>query len=87
MSEKKNVDFNSIHCGLQPDIGRFRLSQNGLGWKSGDRTIIVGTNELKKMNWIRAARGFELRVLKTDDTMLKFDGFKPDVSEYISRKK
>ncbi|KAI9365718.1 hypothetical protein BD770DRAFT_433196 [Pilaira anomala] len=79
MSDKKNIDFNSIYCGLQPDLGRFRLSQNGLGWKGGrDRTIIVGTDELKKMSWTRAARGFELRVLKKDNTVLKFDGFKPD---------
>lgn len=80
MSDKKNVDFNVIYCGLQPDAGRFRLSQNGLGWKgTRDRTIIVGTDELKKMSWTRAARGFELRVLKKDNTVLKFDGFKPDV--------
>lgn len=80
MSDKKNVDFNSIYCGLQPDLGRFRLSQNGLGWKGGrDRTIIVGIDELKKMSWTRAARGFELRVLKKDNVILKFDGFKPDV--------
>lgn len=79
MSDKKNIDFNSIHCGIRPELGRFRLSQNGLGWKGGDRTIIVGTDELKKMNWIRAARGFELRVLKKDNSILRFDGFKADV--------
>ncbi|GAN00714.1 FACT complex subunit pob3 [Mucor ambiguus] len=79
MSDKKNVDFNSIYCGLQPDLGRFRLSQNGLGWKGGrDRTVIVATDDLKKMSWTRAARGFELRVLQKDNTVLKFDGFKPD---------
>ncbi|KAI7898497.1 uncharacterized protein BX663DRAFT_524973 [Cokeromyces recurvatus] len=77
MSDKKNVDFNSIYCGLQPDLGRFRLSQNGLGWKGGrDRTIIVATDDLKKMTWLRAARGYELRIVQKDNTILRFDGFK-----------
>lgn len=80
MSDKKNIDFNSIYCGIQPDVGRFRLSQNGLGWKGGrDRTIIVATDDLKKMSWNRAARGYELRVTQKDDTTLRFDGFKLDV--------
>ncbi|KAI8342238.1 hypothetical protein BD560DRAFT_493380 [Blakeslea trispora] len=83
MSDKKNVDFNSIYCGLQPDVGRFRLSQNGLGWKGArDRTIIVATDNLKKMTWIRAARGFELRVVQKDNTVFRFDGFRSeDVDE------
>ncbi|OBZ84584.1 FACT complex subunit pob3 [Choanephora cucurbitarum] len=84
MSDKKNVDFNSIYCGLQPDVGRFRLSQNGLGWKGGrDRTIIVPTDNLKKMTWIRAARGFELRVAQKDNTVLRFDGFKSEDLEEL----
>ncbi|CAO3628976.1 unnamed protein product [Mucor hiemalis] len=35
------------------------------------------------MNWIRAARGFELRVLKKDNSILRFDGFKADDLEEL----
>ncbi|KAI8982116.1 hypothetical protein BDF20DRAFT_973230 [Mycotypha africana] len=76
MSDRKNVDFNSIYCGLRPEVGRFRLSQNGLGWKGGDRTIIVATDDLKKLTWMKAARGYELRVIQKEDNILRFDGFK-----------
>ncbi|KAI8989988.1 hypothetical protein BDB01DRAFT_779623 [Pilobolus umbonatus] len=79
MSDKKNVDFNSIYYGLQPDLGRFRLAPNGLGWKGGrDRTTIVAAEDLKKLTWNRVARGYELRVVLRDNTVHRFDGFKND---------
>jgi structure-specific recognition protein 1 len=81
MGDKQRVDFNSIFCGLRPEVGRFRLAQNGIGWKGGnDRTTTAASEDLKKFTWIRAARGFELRVLLSDNSVLKFDGFKPEVS-------
>ncbi|KAG0173932.1 FACT complex subunit [Apophysomyces sp. BC1034] len=84
MSDRKTVDFNAIHCGILPETGRFRLAGNGIGWKGGnDKTTTVSAENLKKMSWIRAARGHQLRVVLKDNTALKFDGFKMDDFEEL----
>lgn len=82
MSEKRHTDFEAIHCGIRPDQGRFRLAPNGLGWKAGDKTTVVPAEDLRKVSWSRAARGFELRVVLKDNSILKFDNFKADVRSF-----
>lgn len=80
MTDKKTFDYHSIFYGLSADLGRFRLAQNGMGWKGPrDRTVLVSPEEVKRMNWIRVARGYELRVTLKDNVIHKFDGFKNDV--------
>lgn len=83
MSEKRHTDFEAIHCGIRPDRGRFRLAPNGLGWKAGDKTTVVPAEDLRKVSWSRAARGFELRVVLKDNSILKFDNFKADVRSML----
>ena len=80
MSERRYTDFESIHCGVQPDKGRFRIAPNGIGWKAGNnKTTVISADDLKKLTWLRAARGYQIRVLSKDNSVYKFDGFKADV--------
>ncbi|CAO3587986.1 unnamed protein product [Absidia cylindrospora] len=79
MSDRKHVDFNSIHNGMKSHSGRFRIANNGIGWKgtAGDPFVLAPDN-LRKFVWIRAARGYQLRVSLKDNQTLKFDGFRSD---------
>jgi structure-specific recognition protein 1 len=79
MSDRKNLDFDSIHSGLDSAVGRFRLAPNGIGWKGSDETTkIIAATEIKKFAWLRVARGHELRITLKDGTTSKFDGFKKE---------
>lgn len=79
MSDRKNLDFDSIHSGLDSAVGRFRLAPNGIGWKGSDETTkIIAATEIKKFTWLRVARGHELRITLKDGTTSKFDGFKKE---------
>ncbi|KAI9248518.1 hypothetical protein BDA99DRAFT_446206 [Phascolomyces articulosus] len=79
MSERRYTEFDSIHCGVQADKGRFRIAPNGIGWKAGSgKTTVIGADDLKKLSWNRGARGNQMRVLLKDNTIYKFDGFKSD---------
>ncbi|KAI9279685.1 hypothetical protein BC943DRAFT_283908 [Umbelopsis sp. AD052] len=81
MSERKNLDFDSIHSGLDSTVGRFRLAPNGIGWKGSDETTkIIAANEIRKFTWLRVARGHELRITLKDGSVSKFDGFKKEAS-------
>lgn len=80
MADRKNLDFDSIHSGLDSTVGRFRLAPNGIGWKGSDETTkIIASTDIKKFTWLRAARGHELRITLKDGTISKFDGFKKEV--------
>ena len=84
MSERRYTEFESIHCGVQPDKGRFRIAPNGIGWKAtSGKTTVVSVDDLKKLSWSRAARGYQMRVLLKDNTVYKFDGFKADVCYFF----
>lgn len=63
--------------GLEP--GKLRMASTGLGWK-GERDdkapTTISSTELKWMQWIRVARGFQLRIgLKGEKRRVAFDGF------------
>ncbi|KAI9271387.1 hypothetical protein BY458DRAFT_509331 [Sporodiniella umbellata] len=84
MSDKKTLDYQTIFCGLSAEAGRFRLAQNGMGWKGPrDRTVLISPEEVKKMGWIKVARDFELRIALKNNTIHKFDGFKADDYEEL----
>ncbi|GAB5586132.1 FACT complex subunit [Umbelopsis nana] len=85
MSDRKNLDFDSIHSGLDSVVGRFRLAPNGIGWKGSDETTkIIAATDIRKFTWLRVARGHELRITQKDGTTSKFDGFKKEEYDEIS---
>jgi structure-specific recognition protein 1 len=65
---------------MKSHTGRFRIASNGIGWKgtAGD-PIVLSPDDLRKFLWMRAARGYQLRVSLKDNQILKFDGFRSDV--------
>ncbi|SAM07010.1 hypothetical protein [Absidia glauca] len=85
MSDRKHVDFNSIHEGLRTDSGRFRIAHNGIGFRvpGGGEPIILTPDELRKFTWIRGARGYQLRILHNDNQVHKFDGFRSEDAEVV----
>lgn len=86
MADKKTFDYHSIFCGLSADVGRFRLAQSGMGWKGPrDRTVLISPDDVKRTNWMRVARGYELRVTMKDNVIHKFDGFKSEVSILLNK--
>ncbi|KAI9321252.1 hypothetical protein BX666DRAFT_1900156 [Dichotomocladium elegans] len=79
MSERRYIEFDSIHNGVRSDVGRFRLAQNGIGWRSSNnQTTVIPATDLKRASWSRAARGYQVRIVLKDNTIHKFDGFHVD---------
>ncbi|KAI8393746.1 uncharacterized protein BYT42DRAFT_552134 [Radiomyces spectabilis] len=86
MADRKNVDFNGIHYGVHSDKGRFRLTPTAIGWKASDKSqVVVAADDLKKLSWIRVARGYGLRIVLKDNTIMKFDGFESEFFEDLSK--
>ncbi|KAI8454833.1 hypothetical protein BY996DRAFT_4581462 [Phakopsora pachyrhizi] len=89
------ADFDHIFRGLQPTIGRLRIASGGLGWKPHDSTevVTVSKEDIKWVQWIRVARGYQLRIgLNRDrpDVTIgerrreSFDGFRHDDHDKLS---
>ncbi|KAG2184674.1 hypothetical protein INT43_000587 [Umbelopsis isabellina] len=85
MTDRKNLDFDSIHSGLNSIVGRFRLAPNGIGWKGSDETTkIIAVENIRKFAWLRAARGQQLRITLKDGTINNFDGFRKEEFDEIN---
>eukprot|EP00834_Sanchytrium_tribonematis_P001041 NODE_22_length_42145_cov_1.310612.p15 type:complete len:343 gc:universal NODE_22_length_42145_cov_1.310612:39496-40524(+) len=78
-------EYSNIYCYSADDFpstesGVLRITQAGIGWK-GQSVIAVATAEITKTQWMRAFRGYQLRVYcKTDpfkakSPFIKLDGF------------
>jgi hypothetical protein len=68
--------------------GKLRLAANGIGWKdakSGQMVTIAAT-DMKRSQWLRAAKDFELRILLKNGNVHKFDGFPQDVRDAATHK-
>ncbi|KAI9595568.1 structure-specific recognition protein-domain-containing protein [Syncephalis fuscata] len=64
--------------------GQFRLAASGLGWKSPTGQVFtIRREDLRKTQWLRAARGYQLRIQLKDGTIVKFDGFQEDAFERL----
>ncbi|WAR56277.1 hypothetical protein PtB15_7B123 [Puccinia triticina] len=89
------ADFDHIYRGLQPTIGKMRIAASGLGWKPSDspNIVTVAKDDIKWVQWIKVARGYQLRIgLNKDRADIKmgdrrresFDGFRPEDQEKLS---
>ncbi|KAI9630589.1 hypothetical protein KEM48_013743 [Puccinia striiformis f. sp. tritici PST-130] len=89
------ADFDHIYRGLQPTIGKLRIAASGLGWKPSDspNIVTVSKDDIKWVQWIKVARGYQLRIgLNKDRNDIKmgdrrresFDGFRPEDQEKLS---
>ncbi|TFK33013.1 structure-specific recognition protein-domain-containing protein [Crucibulum laeve] len=71
------TQFDRIFHGLSQEAGKFRVAATGMAWKGIDseRVIAISAADIKWAQWIRVARGFQLRVGLRDYRKEKFDGF------------
>ncbi|POW20149.1 hypothetical protein PSHT_03844 [Puccinia striiformis] len=78
-----------------PPLESFRIAASGLGWKPSDSPSIVtvSKDDIKWVQWIKVARGYQLRIgLNKDRNDIKmgdrrresFDGFRPEDQEKLS---
>ncbi|KAI8055438.1 hypothetical protein BDF22DRAFT_742028 [Syncephalis plumigaleata] len=69
------------------DAGQFRLAASGLGWKSPTGQVFtIRREDLRKTQWLRASRGYQLRIQLKDNTIVKFDGFDEDAFDRLKNK-
>ncbi|KAG5646520.1 hypothetical protein DXG03_003287 [Asterophora parasitica] len=79
------TQFDRIFHGLSPEIGKFRVAGSGMAWKGAESegVVAIPANHVDWIQWIRVARGFQLRVGLRDDKREhrteKFDGFAREV--------
>ncbi|KAA1469946.1 SSrecog-domain-containing protein [Dentipellis sp. KUC8613] len=71
------TQFDRIFHGLSTDVGKFRVAASGMAWKAEERgdSIALSSAEIKWVQWLRVARGFQLRVGLKDRRKETFDGF------------
>ncbi len=81
-------EFDQIFCGsgLPSAPGKLKLAEPGLGWKDSDsgKIITVHGHEIKRTQWLRSARSYQLRITKRDGTVLKFEGFSKEVGPWFA---
>ncbi|KAJ7128211.1 SSrecog-domain-containing protein [Mycena crocata] len=72
------TQFDPIYKGLSAEVGKMRVANSGMAWKgieTGEVTAITG-GDIKSAQWLRVARGFQLRIGLKDRRRETFDGFK-----------
>ncbi|KAJ6508442.1 SSrecog-domain-containing protein [Mycena sanguinolenta] len=72
------TQFDPIFRGLSPEVGKMRVASSGMAWKGVDsgEVIAISNADIKSAQWLRVARGFQLRVGLKDRKRDTFDGFK-----------
>ncbi|XP_019850912.1 PREDICTED: FACT complex subunit SSRP1-like [Amphimedon queenslandica] len=58
------------------ELGKMRIQSDGLIFKSSEKTLNVKHSEIDLAEWLRVARGYELKVLSREGHVFKFSGFK-----------
>ncbi|KAF9529871.1 structure-specific recognition protein-domain-containing protein [Crepidotus variabilis] len=76
--------FETIYHGLSPEVGKMRVAASGLAWKgaSSEEVTYVQATDLKWAQWLRVARGWQLRLGMRDHKKHKFDGFVREASDH-----
>ncbi|THH15843.1 hypothetical protein EW146_g4688 [Bondarzewia mesenterica] len=71
------TQFDRIYHGLSPKAGKFRVAASGMAWREEEKDDVtaMSNNDVKWAQWLRVARGFQLRVGLKDRRREIFDGF------------
>ena len=66
----------------QQDPGKLRLQEDGVHFKSTKtgKTLLVRHVDIVEVEWLRVAKGFEVKLITIDGQIRKIDGFKESVS-------
>ncbi|KAG4305006.1 hypothetical protein PORY_001681 [Pneumocystis oryctolagi] len=74
------IQYDDIHLNQGKIAGRLRLASSGLGWKepNSEDPYIVSASDIRKAQWSRAARGFELKLTLRNGGFVQLDGFEDE---------
>ena len=83
------TDFSDIYLGGRNgplSKGRLKIAEAGLGWKNATTGAIVtiSATDIQKMNWQRVCKDYQLKVFKTDGSVIKFDGFSKELFDSLA---
>ena len=74
--------FENIHLDLSKQPGKCRIAESGLGWRpsGGGDTFTLDSSNIGSVQWSRAARGYELKILSRTSGVIQLDGFDQEVN-------
>ncbi|KXJ94634.1 hypothetical protein Micbo1qcDRAFT_132652, partial [Microdochium bolleyi] len=77
--------FDNIFLDLSKESGKCRFAENGLGWKpsAGGNTWTLDSGDIASAQWSRAAKGYEVKVLKRSSEVVHLDGFQQEDLERL----
>jgi hypothetical protein len=63
-------------------MGRLKVAEAGMGWKNAltGQIVTISAADIQKVSWQRVCKDYELKIVKTDGSAIKFDGFSKEVS-------
>ncbi|KAI0386171.1 hypothetical protein F5Y04DRAFT_289890 [Hypomontagnella monticulosa] len=79
--------FDNIFLDLSKESGKCRFAENGLGWKpsGGGNTFTLDRGDIASAQWSRAAKGYEVKILKRSSELVHLDGFQQEDLERLSK--
>ncbi|CAI2187282.1 4599_t:CDS:10 [Funneliformis geosporum] len=83
--DPRSKQFENIYYGLSNTPGILKLAPSGLGWKTSDaeNIVTISAEEFKKMQWMRVARNYQLRIALKNGNAARFDGFNKDMFDAV----
>ncbi|KAI0014129.1 hypothetical protein F4779DRAFT_560813 [Xylariaceae sp. FL0662B] len=80
-------NFDSIFLDLSKESGKCRFAENGLGWKpsAGGNTFTLDSGDIAGAQWSRAAKGWEVKILKRSSEIVHLDGFQQEDLERLGK--
>ncbi|CAG8711106.1 4987_t:CDS:2, partial [Acaulospora colombiana] len=83
--EPKSKQFEDIYYGLSSSPGILKLATSGLGWKTADseNIVTISAEDFKKIQWMRVARDYQLKIALKNGSAARFDGFVKDNFETL----
>ena len=83
------TDFGDIYLGGRNgplSKGKLKIAEAGLGWKNASTGAIVtiSATDIQKLHWVRVCKDYQLKVFKTDGSVIKFDGFPRDLYDSLA---
>ncbi|KAK8117654.1 FACT complex subunit pob-3 [Apiospora kogelbergensis] len=72
--------FDNIYLDMSKEHGKCRFAESGLGWKpsAGGSTFTLDRGDIASAQWSRAAKGYEVKILKRSSEVIHLDGFQED---------
>ncbi|RYO84720.1 hypothetical protein DL766_000246 [Monosporascus sp. MC13-8B] len=80
-------NFDNIFLDLSKEPGKCRFAENGLGWKpsGGGNTFTLDSGDIAGAQWSRAAKGYEVKILKRSSEIVHLDGFQQEDLERLGK--